>query len=144
MLDDEFYAWLIEQSGQFADLFKSIIWEFDEQMLAAIQVAPQVISKLHKLGSKVAIDHFGTGDNTLIALRKWPIDIIKLDGSYIHELEHKQDSWYFLENIIKLAHSLGIVVVCEQLESDAQVNWAKELGSDGLQGFKLAMPHSVG
>ncbi|MFY8351687.1 EAL domain-containing protein [Pseudoalteromonas sp. SSM20] len=143
VLDDEFYAWLMEQSHQYGDLFSSIIWEFDEMMLSQSQLAPQVITKLHKLGSKVAIDHFGTGDNTLLALRKWPVDIVKLDGSFIHELEQKQDSWYFLENIIKLAHSLGVVVVCEQLESEQQVKWAKELGSDGLQGFKLALPHSV-
>ncbi|WP_372767441.1 EAL domain-containing protein [Pseudoalteromonas sp.] len=143
ILDDEYYAWLMDQSSQYGDLFSSIIWEFDEMMLAQSQLAPQVITKLHKLGSKVAIDHFGTGENTLLALRKWPIDIVKLDGSFIHELEKKQDSWYFLENIIKLAHSLGIVVVCEQLESEQQVKWAKDLGSDGLQGFKLALPHSV-
>lgn len=143
VLDDEFYAWLMEQSHQYGDLFSSIIWEFDEMMLSQSQLAPQVITKLHKLGSKVAIDHFGTGDNTLLALRKWPVDIVKLDGSFIHELEQKQDSWYFLENIIKLAHSLGVVVVCEQLESEQQVKWAKELGSDGLQGFKLGLPHSV-
>jgi EAL domain-containing protein (putative c-di-GMP-specific phosphodiesterase class I) len=143
VLDDEFYAWLMDQSHQYGDLFSSIIWEFDEMMLSQSQLAPQVITKLHKLGSKVAIDHFGTGDNTLLALRKWPVDIVKLDGSFIHELEQKQDSWYFLENIIKLAHSLGVVVVCEQLESEQQVKWAKELGSDGLQGFKLGLPHSV-
>ncbi|KPV98073.1 putative membrane protein YjcC [Pseudoalteromonas sp. P1-9] len=144
VLDDTFYAWLTEQAHQFADLFTSIIWEFDEQMLSQSQLAPQVISKLHKLGSKVAIDHFGTGDNTLLALRKWPVDIVKLDGSFIRELEQKQDSWYFLENIIKLAHSLGVVVVCEQLESEEQVKWAQQLGSDGFQGFKLALPHAIG
>ncbi|AIY64133.1 hypothetical protein OM33_02415 [Pseudoalteromonas piratica] len=143
ILDDEFYAWLMEQSHQYADLFSSIIWEFDEMMLSQSQSAPEVITKLHKLGSKVAVDHFGTGDNTLLALRKWPIDIVKLDGSFMHELEDKQDAWYFLENIIKLAHSLGVVVVCEQLESEQQVKWAKELGSDGLQGFKLALPHAI-
>ncbi|WP_105173148.1 EAL domain-containing protein [Pseudoalteromonas sp. T1lg24] len=144
VLDDTFYAWLAEQAHQFSDLFTSIIWEFDEQMLSQSQLAPQVISKLHKLGSKVAIDHFGTGDNTLLALRKWPVDIVKLDGSFIRELEQKQDSWYFLENIIKLAHSLGVVVVCEQLESEEQVKWAQQLGSDGFQGFKLALPHAIG
>lgn len=143
VLDDEYYAWLLDQSHQFGDLFSSIIWEFDEQMLAHSQAALTVVSKLHKLGSKVAIDHFGTGDSTLSALRKWPVDIVKLDGSFIHELEQQQDAWYFLENIIKLAHSLGIVVVCEQLESEMQVQYAKKLGSDGLQGFKLAMPHVV-
>lgn len=144
ILDDTFYTWLIGQAHQFADFFASIIWEFDEQMLSQSQLAPQVISKLHKLGSKVAIDHFGTGDNTLFALRKWPVDIVKLDGSFIRELEQKQDSWYFLENIIKLAHSLGVVVVCEQLESEEQVKWAQQLGSDGFQGFKLALPHAIG
>lgn len=121
ILDDEFYAWLMEQSNQFADLFSSIIWEFDEMTLSQSQSAPEVITKLHKLDSKVAVDHFGTGDNTLLALRKWPIDIVKLDGSFMHELEGKQDAWYFLENIIKLAHSLRVVVVCEQLESQQQV-----------------------
>ena len=63
-----------------------------------------------------------------------------MSGSFIHDLDADQANWSFLETIVQLAHSLGITVVCEQIETDKEARWARQLGMDGLQGFQIAHP----
>ncbi|MDP5214616.1 EAL domain-containing protein [Pseudoalteromonas tunicata] len=142
MMDEKFTNWLTDLSHTYADFFSSVIWEFDEASLGQIQNAAAIVHKLQSLGSRVAVDHFGMGENTLKMLRLWHIDIIKIDGSFIHDLGTDRANWSFLETIIQLAHSLGIIVVCEQVESEQESNWARQLGVDGLQGFQIAHPMS--
>ncbi len=143
LLDGDFRHWLGELSESSPAFFNELVWEFDEFALSSVNEASMLIQHLHDLGSKVAVDHFGTSDNTLQMLRQWQVDIIKIDGSYIHDLEQDRVNWFFIETIVKLAHSLNIVVVCEQIESTNEKRWAKELGADGLQGFHLDHPKAV-
>ena len=140
MLDEKFNNWLTELSHSYADFFSSVIWEFDEASLSQIKNATSIVHRLQSMGSKVAVDHFGMGDNTLKMLRMWHVDVIKIDGSFIHDLDADQANWSFLETIVQLAHSLGITVVCEQIETDKEARWARQLGMDGLQGFQIAHP----
>jgi EAL domain-containing protein (putative c-di-GMP-specific phosphodiesterase class I)/GGDEF domain-containing protein len=143
VLDDEFWNWLEDFAHNYADFFHSVVWEFDEFSLTHIQHPHRVVSRLQQLGSKVAIDHFGTGDNSLFVLRQWNVNFIKLDGSFLRELKRGNEQWFFLENVIKLAHSLGVVVVAQQIETRDELALVKLLGVDGLQGFLLAEPDGV-
>ncbi len=143
LLNDEFVSWLVKESHEYRDFFRSIIWELDELALSQITESTTLVNQMQALGSKVAIDHFGTGDYTLQSMRKWQVDIIKLDGCYIHDIGQDQSGEYFVENIIKLAHSLGIVVVCEQIETEQEKQMAKHFSTDGLQGYFMCQPRVV-
>lgn len=143
VLDDEFTAWLVAESHHYRDFFRSVIWEFDEVALGKIKHSSTLVSQMQALGSKVAIDHFGTGDYTLQSLRNWQVDMIKVDGSYLHNLKENSESYYFLENIIKLAHSMGIIVVCDQVENNTEKQNGIKLGAEGLQGFYIANPENI-
>ena len=98
------------------------------------------LEELHALGVRIAIDDFGTGFSSLEQLRRFPIDVIKVDRSFIQGVEHDAKSATITANVASLAHALGLVAVAEGIETPGQLASARELGCDLAQGYLFARP----
>jgi diguanylate cyclase (GGDEF)-like protein len=99
-----------------------------------------VLAELKDLGVKLALDDFGTGYSSLGYLNSLPVDTIKIDPTFIAKLTGKPDSQAIVSSIIQLAHTLGMTVVCEGVETTTQHEQLMRLGSDSCQGFYFARP----
>lgn len=98
--------------------------------------------RLGELGAHLSIDDFGTGYSSLAYLRKLPAEELKIDRSFILDLEHSADARAVVDAVIKLAHALGLKVVAEGVENQRQQEVLVEMGCDELQGFLFARPMS--
>jgi len=95
----------------------------------------QILEALSRLGVVVSIDDFGTGYSSMSYLRKFPIDKLKIDRSFISELTTNAADASIVQAIISLAHSLRLKVVAEGVETTEQLQRLRELGCDQYQGF---------
>ena len=104
------------------------------------QRAVVVLNELKDIGVTLALDDFGTGYSSLGYLNTLPIDSIKIDRTFIAKLTDDPDSQRIVTAIIQLAHSLGMTVVSEGVETASQHHELTQLGSDSCQGFYFASP----
>ena len=98
--------------------------------------------RLGELGTHLSIDDFGTGYSSLAYLRKLPAEELKIDRSFIMDLEHSADARAVVDAVIKLAHALGLKVVAEGVENQRQQQILEQMQCDELQGFLFAKPMS--
>ena len=105
--------------------------------------AATMLARLHATGVKVWLDDFGTGFSGLSHLRRVPVDGVKIDRSFIADLQRDPDDLALTTAIIAMAHSLGITVVAEGVEKEAQYNLLAERGCDLVQGYWLSHPISA-
>jgi diguanylate cyclase len=98
--------------------------------------------RLGELGVHLSIDDFGTGYSSLAYLRKLPAEELKIDRSFIMDLEHSADARAVVDAVIKLAHALGLKVVAEGVENQRQQQILESMHIDELQGFLFAKPMS--
>jgi diguanylate cyclase (GGDEF)-like protein/PAS domain S-box-containing protein len=98
------------------------------------------LQELHRLGVRIAIDDFGTGFSSLGQLRSFPVDMIKVDRSFVQGIEHDAKDAAITANLVSLAHALGVLAIAEGIESDGQLTSLRELGCDLAQGFLFARP----
>ena len=99
--------------------------------------------RLGELGTHLSIDDFGTGYSSLAYLRKLPAEELKIDRSFIMDLEHSADARAVVDAVIKLAHALGLKVVAEGVENQRQQQVLVEMQCDELQGYLFAKPMSA-
>ncbi|MEG0371037.1 MAG: bifunctional diguanylate cyclase/phosphodiesterase [Clostridium sp.] len=105
-----------------------------------VDFARNTIMKFRSFGIKVSIDDFGTGYSCLSYLKSMPIDILKIDRSFIVDIEDDDKSKNILKAIIGLAKSLNLAVVSEGVETKNQTDFLKEVGCDMVQGFAFNRP----
>ncbi len=91
-------------------------------------------------GIHLSIDDFGTGYSSLSYLRKLPAEELKIDRSFVMDIEHSADARAVVDAVVKLAHALGLKVVAEGIENERQQQILVQLGCDELQGFLFARP----
>jgi diguanylate cyclase (GGDEF)-like protein len=99
-----------------------------------------VLQQLRELGVQVALDDFGTGYSALQYLRRFPLDALKVDKSFVSDLELGTTSATLLAAMLELGRSLGLRTVVEGVESHAQLEAVRTLGCDLVQGYLLATP----
>ena len=99
-----------------------------------------VLQQLRELGVRVALDDFGTGYSALQYLRRFPLDVLKIDKSFVSELELGTTSATLLRAMLELGRSLGLRTVVEGVESAVQLEAIRTLGCDLVQGYLLAIP----
>jgi diguanylate cyclase (GGDEF)-like protein len=104
------------------------------------QRALTVLSQLKELGVIVALDDFGTGYSSLSYLRQFPVDVIKVDQSFVAELTEDPSSHAIVLKTIELAHLLNLMVICEGVETADQFRHVAAFRSDLCQGFYFARP----
>ncbi|WP_082668489.1 EAL domain-containing protein [Tepidimonas taiwanensis] len=105
------------------------------------------LSRLRELGAHIAIDDFGTGYSSLAYLKHLPIDRLKIDRAFVHDLARDADDAAIVSAAVELAHRLGRSVVAEGVEDAQQLAALHTIGCDAVQGFGLARPmpaHQVG
>lgn len=107
-----------------------------------LSAAQRVLMQLRKEGFKLFIDDFGTGYSSLSYLRKLPVDYIKIDQSFVKDLDNDKESAAIVESIIKLAHNLDIEVVAEGVESVATMELLSNWGCEEAQGYCISKPIS--
>ncbi|HWM43111.1 MAG TPA: EAL domain-containing protein [Burkholderiales bacterium] len=100
----------------------------------------RTLKKLKQLGVSIAIDDFGTGYSSLSYLRRFPVDKVKIDRSFVAEVPGNRDQGAIVSAIIALAHALQIRVVAEGVETEAQREFLKSCGCDFIQGFLVGRP----
>jgi diguanylate cyclase (GGDEF)-like protein len=99
-----------------------------------------LLAQLRDLGAVISIDDFGIGYSSLTYLRRFPIDVLKLDRSFIQHIAHEVESRAVVKAVIRLGHDLGLTVVAEGVEDEHQLRWLRDWGCDATQGFLLARP----
>ncbi|BAL23838.1 EAL domain-containing protein [Azoarcus sp. KH32C] len=92
------------------------------------------------LGIGYALDDFGTGFSSLSYLKRFPVDIVKIDRSFIHDCPDDRNDAHLVEAIINMAHSLDLRVTAEGVETEQQVSFLRDLGCDYLQGYFISKP----
>lgn len=102
--------------------------------------AHRTLTGLKDLGLRIAIDDFGTGHSCLSYLRRFPIDVLKIDRSFVNEVGASEDSRIIIDAIISLARSLRLETVAEGVETNAQLDFLMERGCFIAQGFLFGMP----
>ena len=95
---------------------------------------------LHEDGVRIAIDDFGTGFSSLAQLRSFPVDMIKVDRSFVQGVDEETKDAAITANLVTLAHALGVLAIAEGIESDSQLSSLRGLGCDLAQGFLFARP----
>lgn len=103
----------------------------------------QALQELKSLGIKLSIDDFGTGYSSLSYLKHFPIDRLKIDRSFISDINNDSDDAAIAEAIIVMAHSLKLDVVAEGVEQEEQLSFLDSLNCDMFQGYLLSRPLSV-
>ncbi|MES2207068.1 MAG: EAL domain-containing protein [Pseudomonadota bacterium] len=100
----------------------------------------EILHELRKLGVRMSIDDFGTGYSSLAYLRRFPVDIIKIDRSFVKDVPENPDANAIATGIIVLAHSLRLEVVAEGVETESQLRLLQSQHCDMMQGYYLGKP----
>lgn len=106
---------------------------FDKDCLSRLE-------ELKKLGIQLSIDDFGTGYSSLGNLKKLPVEILKIDRSFVSILENNPSDYTMVQSIIEMAHSLNLIIVAEGVEEKHQYNFLKEFKCDYMQGYYISKP----
>jgi EAL domain-containing protein (putative c-di-GMP-specific phosphodiesterase class I) len=122
----------------------AILLEITEQgVMRDVDSAARTLWALRSLGVGLAVDDFGTGYSSLVHLRQFPLSAVKIDRSFVEELDNNGESTAIVTAVIGLAHALGLTVVAEGIESEVQLERLRDLGCDFGQGFLFALPASA-
>ncbi len=105
--------------------------------------ALRVISDINRMGIDFSIDDFGTGYSSLAYLKKLPVSEVKIDRSFVRDMEKDSDDAIIVNSTIDLAHNLGLKVVAEGIENEAILDLLNQQGCDIGQGYHMARPLSV-
>jgi len=129
---------LLETWGVAANL---IDFEITESALVDDpETAKKVLTRLRQLGSKIYIDDFGTGYSSLNYLVTLPVHALKIDQSFVRQMDASPEAHSVVASIISMAHNLGLQVIAEGVETESHRRTLGELGCDSIQGYVISKP----
>lgn len=134
---DQMVADALERSG--LDPASLALEVTEGVMVEDVEAATSTLNRLKSLGVAISVDDFGTGYSSLSYLKRFPIDYVKIDRSFVAGLDEKVDS-EIVRSVIRLAAAIGIDVVAEGVENAEQLAQLEALGCALVQGFYLARP----
>ena len=118
--------------------------EITESMLMDnIEGSIHRLDQLSQFGCRLSIDDFGTGYSSLNYLKRFPVDVLKIDRSFVSDLAHSEDDAMIVKAIVTLAHNLNLEVVAEGVESREHLTYLSYLGCDLIQGYLVSKPVAV-
>jgi diguanylate cyclase (GGDEF)-like protein/PAS domain S-box-containing protein len=100
----------------------------------------RVLESLRDIGVSIAVDDFGVGHSSLAYLKLFPVDLLKLDGSFVRGIGTGGNDEHLVEIMISLAHRIGAKVVAEGVEQQPQMEWLRNAGCDYIQGYLVGRP----
>ncbi|GAB7530353.1 hypothetical protein PS3A_27640 [Pseudomonas sp. 3A(2025)] len=112
----------------------------ESQLLDSVEYIIATFQQLRGLGVKLAIDDFGTGYSSLSYLKRFPVDYVKIDQTFIRGLDEGSGDAAIIQAIIAMAHSLNLKVVAEGVEQQTQLEFLKLQGCDEIQGYLISRP----
>lgn len=115
------------------ELTESLVMHDPEAVISTMRA-------LRELGAQIAIDDFGTGYSSMSYLHRLPVDKLKIDRSFVTNVETDPHNAAICESILALAKSFGLRVIAEGVETQAQLDWLREHGCDKAQGYLLSKP----
>ena len=104
------------------------------------ELTKKVLEELEKLGIRTSIDDFGTGYSSLSYLKNFPLNVLKIDQSFVKDLQVNEKNKSLVVAILSMARSMGLEVVAEGVEKDEQLNFLRSQSCDNVQGFLLSHP----
>src|SRR5512135_918072 len=120
---------------------KSVELELTESIIKRdAEETVTTLKRLKAMGVAVSIDDFGTGYSSLSYLRRFPIDTLKIDASFVRDIAKDSDDAAITKTIISMAHNLKLKVVAEGVETPEQRDFLLENGCDVMQGFLFCAP----
>ncbi len=123
---------------------RCLMLELTESVLVTSESAlEQALARLKEIGVTLALDDFGTGYASLSYLQRFPVDVVKIDRSFLAEIHDPAADVILLRGIIDLSKGLGLNTVVEGVETEAQHHLVRSLGSHGAQGFYFGYPARV-
>ncbi|HSB23343.1 MAG TPA: EAL domain-containing protein [Burkholderiaceae bacterium] len=129
---------VLAETGLQPDLLELEVTE--SSVMHNVERALEVLSALKDLGVRLAIDDFGTGYSSLAQLKRFPIDTLKVDRSFIRELPSDSEDKAIAEAIIAMGKTLSLTVVAEGVETREQQDFLRERACDQMQGFYFSRP----
>jgi len=131
-------AHILHQTGQPAEM---LILELTESILMNdLTESARQMDRLKLLGIRIAIDDFGTGYSSLSCLHRLPIDVLKIDRSFIEHMHEEDGTGPIVEAVLSMAQTLGLRVVAEGVETAQQLDTLHQGGCDVIQGFFFSRP----
>ncbi len=115
----------------------------ESTLMAHVEENIETLQALNALGIRIAIDDFGTGYSSLSYLKRLPVDILKIDRSFVSELPDSRDGAAIVEAIVAMARSLGLHIVAEGVETAVQLEFLQERKCDEIQGYYFSRPLPV-
>ena len=109
-------------------------------MMGPVERSAQKLRKLRELGIGLAIDDFGTGYSCLSYLPNLPFDALKIDRSFVQDLDTKPETLALIRSLVGLAHNIGMRVIVEGVENEQQMELIRELAANEIQGFLMGRP----
>lgn len=120
---------------------KNIVLEITESFaINDMDMVLDIIKGIKKLGPRIALDDFGTGYSSLNYIKQLPLDIIKVDKTFIDDIVEDEYAQAFIKLIVELSDTIDTDIIVEGVENEAQLNILKELGVDYIQGFYYGKP----
>ncbi len=112
----------------------------ESMVMADVDRAIEILRKLNELGVQISIDDFGTGYSSLSYLKRFPIDVLKVDQSFVRDITVDPDDAAIVASIISLAHSLRLQVIAEGVETAEQLDYLQGNDCDVMQGYHFSRP----
>jgi EAL domain-containing protein (putative c-di-GMP-specific phosphodiesterase class I) len=135
-------ALILKETGMRADLLELEITE--STLMYDVEKALGILKAFRDMGVRLAIDDFGTGYSSLSNLRQFPVDTIKIDGSFVRDLSDHVESKGIAEAIITMGRTLSLNVIAECVETKAQADFLRERACDEFQGYYFSKPVAAG
>lgn len=105
-----------------------------------VDVAVEIMGKLKDMGIRLSVDDFGTGYSSLAYLKRFPLNVLKIDKSFVRSLPHRQDDVAITSAILSMARDLILDVVAEGVETREQLEFMKQKGCEQIQGYLFSKP----
>lgn len=142
--NEEFKKWLLDKAKQLGKKANQLVLEFPEYgVINRIEKVREFFLTVSLLGCKTSIDHYGKNLSSFSYLFNLKLNYLKIDGSFIRNIQENQEHQFFIRSLIDIARSLGIVVIAEAVESEQEFKALQELKVDGVQGYFVGKPTDV-
>lgn len=142
VINPDFCTWLDHFLQADVELAARLVFEIPEKAISIDEAAVRELALLLRTrGSVLSLDHFGVAAKAFNYLQSLPLGHLKVDRSFIRNIDTDADNQFFVKSLVQIAHSCDVMILAEGVETEAEWLQLKKLGLDGGQGYILARPH---